>query len=111
MDKFLRPERFDTVPNSAGFDKAWIHWKRTFTAFLVLVTATAHEDVNKLDVFINYISPTVYELISDCTDFETALQTLENIYIVPKNEIFARHLLATRRQHAGESIDVSTLMN
>ena len=98
----MRRERFGSGPNSAGSDKAWIHWKRAFTAFLASVTAT-HENVNKLDVFISYISPTVYELISDCSDYETALQTLENIYIVPKNEIFARHLLATRRQHAGVS--------
>ena len=27
------------------------------------------------------------------------------MYITPKNEIFARHLLATRRQQAGESLD------
>jgi hypothetical protein len=27
MDKYLRPARFDAIPNASGSDKAWLHWK------------------------------------------------------------------------------------
>ena len=30
---------------------------------------------------------------------------MTSLYVKPKNEIFARHLLATRRQSSGESLD------
>ena len=53
----------------------------------------------------NFVSPTVYEIIADSTEYENALATLEALYITPKNEIFARHVLATQKQQAGESLD------
>ena len=119
MDKILRPERFDAVPSTTGADKAWTHWKRTFDGFLSSITSltppattpagggtstTGTEDPavaidkKKLDILINYISSEVYEYIAECTDYTTAMAALESMYIVPKNEIFARHLLATRKQ-------------
>ena len=38
-------------------------------------------------------------------DFGYVVKTLQNMYIKTPNEIFARHLLANRRQQSGESID------
>ena len=35
----------------------------------------------------------------------TAINKLKELYIKPKNEIYARHLLSTRRQQTGETID------
>ena len=116
MEKILRPERFDVLPSASGANKAWLHWKRTLTSFLATAVPTprAAEDgnagpaapaVNKLDVLFNLVSSSVYEFISECVDFDTAIATLEALYIVPKNEVFARHLLATRNQQPGESLD------
>ncbi len=34
-----------------------------------------------------------------------AVATLKALYIKPTNEVFARHLLATRRQKSGETMD------
>ena len=103
MDRFLRPERFDATPNATGSDKAWLHWKRTFSSFLTSVTLT-HKDINKLDILVNYVSPTVFEYISECETFDTAMNTLQTLFIAPKNEIFARHILATRLQQPGETL-------
>lgn len=118
--KILRPERFSVLPNTSGADKAWLHWKRTFTNYIAsairtpaatqpgdgeTADPTATLAANKLDVLINYVSSSVYDYISECADYDTAIQTLESMYVVPKNEIFARHLLATRKQQPGESLD------
>ena len=121
MEKILRPERFDAVPNTTGADKSWTHWKRTFESFLANITlapaapaqATAAQieerdrliERKKLDVLINYVSSNVYEYIIESTTYTSAMETLENTYIIPKNEIFARHLLATRKQQSPESLD------
>ena len=51
------------------------------------------------------MAPSVYDYISECATFDAASDTLKNKYIKPKNEIFARHLLATRKQQPGETLD------
>ncbi|XP_064111373.1 uncharacterized protein LOC135218855 [Macrobrachium nipponense] len=42
---------------------------------------------------------------SECADFESAITILERLFVKTPNEVFARHLLATRRQKPGESLD------
>ena len=102
MDKVLRPERFCTDPSSVGASKSWIYWRRTFENFLAVL---AQEGLDKFGVLTNFISPTVFEYVEECADYESAIATLHNIYIKATNEIYARHQLATRRQQAGESLD------
>lgn len=103
MDKFLRPQVFSTAPNELAADKAWKHWLRTLNAFIRAMESPSDE--SKLDILVNYISPSVYEFIVDAKTFDSAVALLTEIYVKPPNEIFARHLLATRRQNQGESID------
>ena len=103
MEKYLRPERFSETPNTSGSDKLWTHWKRTFQSFMTSINLT--ENNQKLEMLVNFVSPPVYEFIADSTDYDNALQALEALYITPKNEVFARHVLATRKQESGESLD------
>ena len=53
----------------------------------------------------NFVSPTVYEYIEECTTYKSAIETLQNTYVEPTNKIYARHVLATQRQQAGETLD------
>ena len=60
----------------------------------------SHEDLDKLAVLSNFVSPSIFQHIEDCTDYETSIETLQVLSIKPKNEIFARHVLATTRKQA-----------
>ncbi|XP_065055331.1 uncharacterized protein LOC135683878 [Rhopilema esculentum] len=102
MDKILRPERFNADPSDSGARKSWIHWKRTSENFLAVL---GEADIDKFGVLTNFVSPTVYEYIEECTTYGSAIETLQNIYVKPTNEIYVRHVLATRRQQAGETLD------
>ena len=51
MDKVLRPERFDDAQDAS---KSWRHGLTTFENFVEVIP---DEEVNKLDVLINYMSP------------------------------------------------------
>lgn len=102
MDKFLRPDRFDGNPHSPTAAKEWTHWLKTFETFLHSISA--HKP-NELDVLVNYLSPAVYDYIAEATDYASAIAILRALYIKPKNEVFARHLLASRRQGPAETID------
>lgn len=102
MDKFLRPDRFEADPSSSSAAREWKHWHRTFKNFLEAIQT--HKP-DKLKTLINYLGPRVYEFIADCEEYEAAISTLEKMYVKPKNEVFARHLLSTRKQQTSESLD------
>ena len=104
MDRFLRPERFDIEPSTPGATKEWLHWLRTFENFLETLTELERQS-NKLNTLINYVSPKVYEYISEHTTYDEAIATLKDLYDKPKNEVFVRHLLATCKQDNGQSLD------
>uniref|UniRef100_A0A6P7FZW8 Uncharacterized protein LOC114332783 n=1 Tax=Diabrotica virgifera virgifera TaxID=50390 RepID=A0A6P7FZW8_DIAVI len=103
MDKLLPPDRFDADPNSSRSSQEWIHWKATFENFISFVVGVSEED--KFKLLVNYVSNNNYELISDCTKYSEAKSILEALFVKPKNEIFARHILMTKRQQTGENID------
>ena len=84
MERLMRPDRLDADPNSSDAAKTYNHWFRTFTNFIdSLPTEPAP---NKLNLLINYVAPSVYDYISECTTFDAASDTLKNMYIKPKNE-------------------------
>ena len=104
MDKFMNRSCAD--PNSPQAARTYKHWLRTFTN--IVDSLPAEPAPNKLNLLINYVAANVYDYIAECTSFEIALQTLETMYIKPKNEIFALHLLATCKQRpcAGQRQDI-----
>ncbi|XP_069183598.1 uncharacterized protein [Procambarus clarkii] len=61
--------------------------------------------VDKLRLLINYAAPRVFDYIADCTTYDAAEKFLTELFVKPKNEVFARYVLATRRQEPGESLD------
>ena len=71
MDKALRPDRFNENPNTATAAK---HCTQTFEYYIEVLP---QENLDKLK--INFVSPTVYDFISDCTTYESAKETLKKI--------------------------------
>ena len=102
MDKVLRPERLETDPTSSEASKESLHWKRTFENF---VTVLPQENLNKLTVLANYVSPAIFQHTEECSDYAAAIEILQALFVKPRNENFARHLLATRRQQPNETLD------
>ena len=63
-----------------------------------------NENINSLELLTNYISPSVYDFISECNSYDAAITKLDALYIKETNQIFARHQLATRKQSNGEDL-------
>lgn len=103
MERLLKPERLDCDTNSPTAAQEWRHWLQTFKTFIAVLP---QENLKKLGLLINFVSPKIYESISECTTYDDALTTLQSQFVKPTNEVFARHRLATRRQEPGESLDV-----
>ena len=102
MDKALRPDRFNENPNTATAAKEFKHWIQTFEYYIEVLP---QDGLDKLKILTNFVSPLVYDFISDCATYESAKETLRKKYVKPANEIFARHLLATRKQQPNETLD------
>ena len=106
MEQCMRPELFTTDPESDSTDKCWKNWRKTLANFIeVLRSERPGRPINKCALQTNYLSHTVNEIISDCVTYEEAIDVLNATYIKPKNEIFSRHLIATRRQESGETLN------
>lgn len=102
MDQFLKPERFDVDPTCTGAEAKWKHWKRTFTNFIDKIPNVT--DDSKLPLLFNYISAAVFVYINDAVNYNDAIGILDSLYVIRRNEIFARHCLASRSQQTSESV-------
>ena len=102
MDKVLKPEKLDVDLNTSAVEMRWHHWYRTFSNYL-----TAIEDLHsdRLNTLMNHVSPAVYEHFARCGTHDAAIDVLLTLYVKPRNEMYVRHLLATRNQEAGEMLD------
>lgn len=92
----------ETDPNGGKASREWLHWKQTFDNFLDVLP---QRDLDKLLVLANYVSPSIFQHIENCTAYEAAVEILQALFVKPRNEIFARHILATRCQQPHETLD------
>ena len=97
----LKPERLEFEPTDPDSRKKFAHWLRTFQTY----ANTLDEGASKLDCLINFVGHVPFAFIEKKTTYETAITALKQSYDKPVNVIFARHVLATRKQTPDESLD------
>ena len=102
MSKALKPLRLDLDPNSPNAAKQWKHWRRTFDNFIEECGDTAPDRFRSI---VNFISAEVFDHDEECETYDAVIETLDRLYVKMRNNIFARHDLATRKQQPGESLD------
>ena len=106
MDRFLKPDKLDTDPGAENAENQWTYWKVTFNNFVATFTGDAAlSNEAKKAALINCVSPSVYTYISTAATYDAAITILEDIYKKPKNEVYVRHCLSSRKQQDGESVD------
>ena len=79
-------------------------WLKTFTNFVEALPG-GENTVDKLKVLTAHLSAPIYKLINEETTYESTITALQNLFVKPKNKIYARHMLAIAKQDAGESVD------
>ena len=102
MNRLMKPDRLDLDP-SVSAAKEWRHWRRKFDNFII--ECGIDPVPNKHRIITNPISANVYEHVEDCTDFQSVIDTLDNLLVKSHNVMFDLHLLSTRRQQSGETLD------
>jgi len=104
MENLLKPSKFEPN-NSNNISDDWIYWRKCFENFLSVLPEANNTPEKHLLLLTSCLSPAVYKIISQCRTYKEAIDKLEITYVKPKNEIFARFLLSTRKQNTNESID------
>ena len=101
--KCLRPQIFETDVNAPDSAKKWKQWKKTFEDYVSRIEGATARD--KLDILVSLLDTSVYSYVSECDAYDDAVARLENAYVKPVNEIFARHRLNTCKQNPDESLE------
>ena len=106
MDRLLRPDKLETLPEDSDAAKVFEYWFKTFESFLSAVASVTDNEgaVNRLALLTDYLLPQTYAYISEATEYREAVQLLRSSYQKKKNVTFARHVLMTRLQAQNESI-------
>lgn len=65
----------------------------------------SYNDNNQFKLRIYYVTLTIYGYKCEFDTYKDTIKVLENLYVNPRIEMFARHSLATRRQQGGDSVD------
>ena len=103
MDKCLKPARLEVEPSAPDAKRKWLHWVKTLLSYINSIDRITEQ--NKLNILINHVDATIYELISKIDTYAEAVATLHKIYVKPSNVIFARYLLSTCKQQPDQTVD------
>ena len=100
--KFLQPEKLAIDSSLSSAEDNWKFWFKMFSYFINVLPG--ENALKKLDVLTAHLTAPLYKLIQETT-YEKAIEMLQKLFVKPRNEIYARHLLATAQQNIGKSID------
>ena len=103
MDHLLKPDKLDLDPQSPGATTTFEYWLACFKDFLSACAAVVPDDASKLRVLRSRVGPLAFSFIRDSVSYDAAILLLKAQYVKRPNVIFARHLLAIRKQLPGES--------
>lgn len=101
MDKLLKPRVFETEASDTSAEKLYRHWKTTFQNYLetsiqppvpgsdaaATAAAEAATERKKMFALFNNISADIYKLISECPNYNSAIQVLDATYIKPRSVV------------------------
>ena len=113
MDKLLRPDCLDLSPSDPNCESTWRHWRAKFENYVKAVSPAAVGEAPPVQIadnlqiaaLTNLVSTDIYKRIKDCTTLETAMKTLENIFVKVKHQTYQRYCLAMSKQKPGENIE------
>ena len=100
-EKF-RP-KLSAVPNTEGASREFRHWKRLLNDCIDEMDSPS--DIRKLRYLRRCLNASNYEIIANCTTYDTAIRTLNDAFDKPVNIVTARHAFGTRKQKPGETLD------
>ena len=108
MDKHVpRPKDLVADPTAADGPRAFKYWFRTIEDYLATLAEFRRDgdpEINKTRIVRNFLSPEMYAYVEELDDYEAIVAALRQLYIKRKNNVYARHLLVSRKQESTELV-------
>ena len=104
MEKVLKPSHLDLEPTAPEAPQIYQFWKRQLEN-LVNSCFSAATNEEKLPILTQFLTHRTYPFIEEATTYSRAIALLDDQYAKKKNELYARHLLNSRRQQPEENVD------
>ncbi|XP_076811773.1 uncharacterized protein LOC143458790 [Clavelina lepadiformis] len=108
MDKLLlRPKELTVSPDTVDAHKVFKYWLQTvedFIATLEELRPTQSPAINKTRVVRSCISPEVFSYVEEGDSYESIITLLKELYVRPRNNVYARHVLVSRQQNHGGKV-------
>ena len=108
MEKLvLRPKELSVQPEAPDAQRSFAYWLRTVEDFISTLAEFRKDgdpEINKKRIIVSCLSPEIYPYVEDADTYENVVEILKSAYIKKKNNVYARHLLVSRRQAANETI-------
>ena len=101
------PKDLTADPNSSDAPRVFRYWLRTVKDYIATLNEIRGEgapEVNKTRIMRGFLSPEIYPHVEEAGYYDAIVELLHQIYIKRKNNVYARHLLVSRKQAAGENV-------
>ena len=104
----LKPKELSVEPEAPDASRIFTFWLRTVEDFITCLEECRREDgpaaVNPKRIIISCLSSTIYPYVEEAETYGDIVKTLKELFVKKKNNVYARHLLVSRRQGPGESV-------
>ena len=108
MERYLKPDRLDHDTSDSDSTDKWRYWRKMFGGFLIVLQLSSNTtliSIKKYTLPLYHVSTLIYRNLSECENYETAVEILEAMFVTKMNTIFAR--LATKRQLLEKNLEQS----
>ena len=102
-----RPKDLVADPTAANGPRAFIYWLRTIEDHLATLAKFRRDEdpkIIKSRVVRSFLSPDMYAYAAELDDYEAIVAALRQLYINQKNNVYARHLLVSRKHESTEQV-------
>ena len=118
--RVLKPARLDLNPDNPTATRDYMPWLHSFEIFAATLVLPANYEARiqdgvskemvmdqlKLDTLTNLISADIWFDIKDCTTYNDAKTTLNNLFVKKPSEVYARYKLQTAKQQPGQTLGI-----
>ena len=82
MERLLKPEKLNVLPEKPNAAKIYNYWLKKFESFLTAAERTADEgeNVDRLALLTNFLSPQTFPYIADTDSCDDATEALKHAY-------------------------------
>ena len=108
MDKHLpKPKDLTADPTAADGTRVFKYWIKTAEDYLATFVDFRREEdseINKARIIRSFLSPEIFASVEELDDYAAIVATLCQIYVKRKNNVYAKHLLESRKQGVTEKV-------